>query len=245
MRMVGGYSIGQLERFVDFFDDLSELRNIISSPQIDRRGGRRLSLLLRKILINGTASSCGQEFGKRIRILSTPELPSDEILHSSKAVFSYAPTISWKGASLSNLLIVKGPRVPELNWGEGGKLISIEKFLSQRVMAWGPFSVRRCDTISYVANKMGGAHFDDKRSENLQNIIDHIRDRVSLFMEDCEFGIHIALENSLPNGSTRKLLIFNDSHLDIAMMDLYATGAHFLSSDSILELEECVKSALR
>lgn len=236
--------IEQDELFVDVLDDLSELEAIATACEIDRRKGKRLSHLLRKLLIDGTLQRAATALGIRLRIPSTDELPSDAELQAKHAVFTHATEVCWRGVHQCRAAIYKGPTAPEMNWGASGTPLTVDGFLSQRVMAWGPYSIQRRDMISYVANKLGGVHFDVRRKGRAQQILDHLRERIFATFHDGGIGYTIAVESALHRANARRQMVMASTHLDPSMMELFAVAGHLLHAPSVIKLKGAIQKAM-
>lgn len=229
------------EVLADVRADLEEIDELITfSLKIERPAAKQLSRILRKLLIDGTLQQASNALGVKLRLPATDELPPAAELVATNALFCHATEVYFQGLYRKRIAIHKNSSSPEMMWGQGGELVSIERFCKQIVMSWGAYRVSRHDIIKYVANKLGGVHFDKQRKNESHKVLEALRHnayaKVSGSGIDYVFRVKGA-DESLQDKWHRDMVLEND-HLDPAMMELYATAFSLLNAEAIRELRQ-------
>jgi len=148
-------------------DDLATLRDTWNDDITTSRL-RNDSGILRKLMIDGVLGRAWKATGRRgeLRVLA-PDLKGYlGNFDRSKIVLAQAGGAVYRGVTLALNMVVEGDVSPGGNY-DGGESPYREQPLSRytdgpTIVARG-VTVKRRELIQYVANKLGGVHYDEKR----------------------------------------------------------------------------------
>jgi hypothetical protein len=133
---------------------------------------RRNSPTLRYLLVDGKLKDAGAMLNQRIRIL-TPESALEKNIPDIESTTFFMSA----GAKISNGFVESVRHINRAlsaeevkrNYDESKRLsgssipLSIDSFLSQISFVYEKARINKREVIKYVANKLGGAHYDSKR----------------------------------------------------------------------------------
>jgi hypothetical protein len=114
-------------------------------------------------------------------------------------------------------------------------LLKPDAFLKQKVFFYNGIFATREDVIKYVANKMGGSHFDKNR-DNVNASLDAIRTMV---------GLHLLVDGTLcvsmdikhpPDLNLLDTLTTETNKIDPILFELLATCRFLYESESVQQL---------
>ena len=150
-------------------EDLEFVKNEWNMDDISDSNLRRSSHILRRLLIEGDLNkvSIFLNFGK-IKIYS-----KDDSCNEDGLVLSQNGGGKFNGMTVSNLKIYNKIHTPdqikkdyESDKNKKAQAISINRFLKNKCITFQDMSLDREDIIKYVANKLGGVHYDSSRVES-------------------------------------------------------------------------------
>lgn len=142
------------------------------NQDIDDASLRRASVVLRSLLIEGRLITAAKGVEQDIRIL-TPAIAKAYSETELKSMHYYqAGGGKYKGSIVQSLCIVKRAKSPDeikADYEKQKELINknypvkLSEFLRQASFAINGVIINREEVIKYVANKLGGAHYDSTR----------------------------------------------------------------------------------
>ncbi len=155
---------------------------------VDDDSLRRSSPVLRRLVVENDLQRAWKEAGNprgpMIRAPTLEGLIAEVPL--SKIVFAAAGGAKYGGAELMGVL-ARNYAVPEeeikrrAQSGIPSKLMGLREFASApAVIVQGNLIPRRI-VIKYVANKLGGAHFDSRRESNEEGVMYELLDKATVF----------------------------------------------------------------
>lgn len=148
-------------------EDLALLRNTWNDDIAPARL-RNDSAILRKLLIHGDLARAWRDSGRQ----GEPRVTAPDLKHylgdfdRKKIVLAQAGGATYRGLTLALNMVVEGAVSPGAHYPEGEspfKELPLSRFVDGPTIVAGGVAVKRSDLIKYVANKMGGAHFDETR----------------------------------------------------------------------------------
>jgi hypothetical protein len=175
------------------------------NQDIDDASLRRTSPILRSLLIEGQLGKIAHEAGKEIRILA-PEicrLVTDDELKQKK--YYQAGGAKYKGMQVqSTSLIDRAMSSEEIRASYEhtkdviGKNypVKLGVFLKQTSFVVDGVLINREEVIKYVANKLGGAHYDSTRSNSSQKSGLSLEDKYAL-LDKVRNGVIVADKNAI------------------------------------------------
>ena len=219
-------------------DDLQHIREAIGKPQQDAGEIRRLSNLLRRILVEGDLRKIAVPRIGRVEIVA-PDL--NAIYRANdKAPFPFAAADQYQanGIDISNITVNRGsnPRLFEGHDQQTLTHLRLETFQNQRVICFHGKWATRSDVIKYIANVCSGTHSGSPK-EDTHILISNVRHSVTTSIIDGQPSMKFN-PNSMVLGVPLKELPFGS--LDIALMQLISTARFMTASPDVYRLEESI-----
>ena len=215
------------------------------NQKIDDDDLRRDSIILRRLLVN-------DDFGKAWRLVGFSKQPKVEYFDGSQIffkdvlpgniVFALSGGANYQGCEVAGFRILNFAMTPAHVKERSNQLpikseAALSSFLrSCCIVAQGEM-INRSDLISYIANKLGGAHFDNKRSaddiKKKFDKLDEIRDRVNKLIN--RSGIH-----NIKSGKKAQLLIMNISFEFFELLSIGQAVALAKDTEAFLKRADCL-----
>lgn len=157
---------------------------------IDDASLRRGSTVLRRLLVENELQRAWRAVGLDGQpMITTPAFSSTlESIALEKLVFATAGGARYKGAQLSGIYLeltneIHEAKIEKLR--EGGpplEAMSLTQFVDGTCVVVSGQVVSRRLLIKYISNKLGGAHYDPKRSldEPVFSLLDSARERIQI-----------------------------------------------------------------
>ena len=158
---------------------LQDLRYLKSrwDHEIDDVSLRQSSALLRRLLVDGDLQRAWKSVGfTREPVIPHPTLaPLFRVIPSEQFLFAAAGGARYRGVEMQTAFEVRGL----LSEDEQQRLVSsglpietlgLQSFIEGTCMVVRGFPVRRRQLIKFVANKLGGAHFDRQRGNTADDL---------------------------------------------------------------------------
>ena len=199
------------------------------NQEIDDASLRRSSTVLRSLLVEGLLGRVAHQVGRDIRVMAPAigRVTTDAELR--ECTFFQAGGAQHKGfmvQSISMIARAKTPAEIKASYEQGKALIGknypvkLGTFLKQTSFVFNGTLINREEVIKYVANKLGGAHYDSSREatkksndqslEHKYKLLDEVRseitvaDRNAIYYEILSIGQRVA--NSRDIRQLRKYL---------------------------------------
>jgi hypothetical protein len=238
-----------------FVDDMTEIRRVLAADRPSIGEIRRLSVTLRRLLVDHDLEIVAAPRMGRITILAPDNNPvyTHEKKNPPRLFVSGRVSIlgGWNGMILLRIFRGAGhidnvppERISPPNLDISRRIpLKLDGFLTQRVICFYGEWISRKAVIKYVANFASGAHSTEAK-EREEKILAHLRRSSHLSLRDG--GIHVQLPDVVSDRSQEEIPfkpLASDS-IDPVLIELLA-AAHFLAeSPDVRELERMVKAEL-
>lgn len=241
----------QIERTRDaalvLADDLQHIRDIASRPLPSPGDLRRMSSLLRRILVEGDLRKVANPRVGKVVI----KAPDYRVLHRANEnrpfLLVSADHFETDGITYMELILEEdevGENPRYLPHYDSSDLIDlfVEPFQNQKVICYRGKWVTRAQVIKYVANVGHGVHTGDAR------------DAYELLIRKVRQSVFITKQQLVPNGPEAQLvhcnfdalaaedppIEFRPDRLDLALLHLLSTAQLLTSSPDVIELERVI-----
>lgn len=160
-------------------EDIKYLRDDWND-EIDDASLRRGSVVLRRLLINHDLQRAWTSLGMGVPL--TIEAVSLRMVLKSVAIkniyFASAGGAKYKGATVARFFMAKGSAPLQRSGSSSApskEIFGIKQFLRSPCLIVKGQEVQRGELVEYVANKMGGAHFDSERHDgDINRLMDEV-----------------------------------------------------------------------
>ena len=229
-------------------DDLAHIRNIVSDTNVSASEIRRISALLRRMLIEGEIFKiAGPRIGK-ISIMSPDFDDIDLITPNANLHYLLIDNFYIFGSEFSIIYMITNKNDDaQIQTGiqEGLHELSSKKlshFLKQKIAYYNGNWLNRSDFIKYVANIGHAVHSLNATDEKLQ-LIGSMRNRLKILREfDEKTNDPITTFESIIGDYNAVLsdIHFNPNQIDIALLCLLSTCNCLVNSPDIKRLEQSI-----
>ncbi len=196
---------------------------------------------LRMLLIEGQLAKCAASHGIRLEIPCTDNSFIQKVRPLSSVAF-FMSGGCWLN-SVKVFPFVVGPShgaIPPFT-SDATRRMMISKFLDDPVLCVRGRLITRQNVISYVANKLGGIHYDARRHNEVEQIIDRARSAVTFRLD----GDNIVNEVNFDHlNETMTPLEFLPSRLDCALIQIFATCVMLHASPDIGALQITLRDSI-
>lgn len=237
----------------DMVDDLDHLREVLAKPLPTSGDHRRLSNLLRRLLIdnNGDLRKIAPpRLGRRV-MLTVPDgkqFVQDAANRSLYFASLCATGIVGFDASHISIHYMGAPSVPpQETWQLFGYkdpedrrevAVRVDGFLSQRVLYFAGQWISREQAIKYIANVARGVHFGDHKEPH-HLVLHRIRQIASLRLKDGKPNLIINRGNIFAGA---RPIYVEDGGLDFVLLQMMASARALTASPDMVELERIIRS---
>lgn len=214
------------------FEDLAYL-SFEWNRDIDDVSLRRASVLLRSLLIEGKLLAVAKEIGLDIRVL-TPAILKAYTVDELKGMHYYqAGGAKYKGITVQPLSVVKRAKTPEeikADYEKEKELVErsypvrLSEFIKLPSFVIRGVIINRAEVIKYVANKLGGAHYDSTRRISLSGTSGCLEEKYVL-LDNVRNSTEVADKNAI-------------------YYELLSIGQHLVNSRDIQKLQKKLKNIL-
>jgi hypothetical protein len=230
-----------------FVEDVGHMRDVVLGDKIDLGEIRRLSGVLRRLLVdgNGDVRSIAPPRTGRIQIVA----PDNNAVYKfeRKNPFDFFGSGSGSNAKIFGVS-VRAARlinneynkpIPDFNEDD---IITLNQdgFLGQRVLFSRGRWITRRDIIKYIANIAGGVHSRAPDNE-IDNIISMARGCATYKIVGR--NLHISVDQEIMLG-LRDLVDFDRTSIDPVLYELLCVARYFIMSPDVERLEAFVKNEL-
>jgi hypothetical protein len=235
-----------------FLEDIQYIRDIANQTTTLSGEIRRLSVLLRRLLIDRDLALIGAPRIGRVLIRAPDNNPIFRHARSNPPVFFssgrgrvfgfrgiiYATFSSFNNTPLDRLQEVVMPK----DFDYKARIdLPIDNFIAQRVICFRGNWVSRKEIIKYVANIASGAHSGSPKTKD-EILIAQIRSQIALRLTDN--GIQVALMEHGPE-SEETTFRYQPNSLDPVLIELLGTISFLAESPRLNDLEAAIRSELK
>ncbi len=240
-----------------FIEDIPHIREIVNKPNLVRGDPRRLSNILRRLLIDNGGDLrdiAAPRIGKMM--LSTPDnKPFYKLDQKQPYVFFGSGGATFFGANVRGAMQMRGSinphfgearaLLPQFERGFDGQQnvsLPIDNFLSQRILCFRGKWVTRRDTIAYVANVGSGVHSGSPKAE-AEKLIAEIRKAGSYSVANGVFAMNFNASNMSPFPILTPFQYQPDA-IDPVLAEVLAAAHYLVQSPDLQKLELLVRQEL-
>lgn len=237
-----------------FVDDMVEIRRVLVAEGASIAEVRRLSAILRRLLVDRDLGIIATPRIGRVTLLAPDNNPIYAHEKSNPPrlfVSGRVRVLGWSGVMTVRMFRGAGHpdnipvgRLNPPNFDIARSVpLRLEGFLAQRVICFYGDWISRRAVIKYVANVASGIHSDTPRDRE-DTILAHLRR--SSYIRLGDEGIHVELPDVVNDRSQQEMPFkpLAPDSIDPVLIELLA-AAHFLSvSPDVVELERLVKEEL-
>jgi hypothetical protein len=229
-----------------FIEDMAYFRDLLNRKEIKADEIRRSSGELRRLLIDngGDLEKIAPPRIGRVYISAPYNNPYYRAIERTPVAFFASGGVTLFGATFRTLILNAGTSMPRVTRfdPERTESVTIDQFLSQKVLSLKGRWVTRRLLIKYVANVAHGVHSGTAKDDN-EKLVEQIRRVIT-----CGAPPHAALiefhTEALREQKETPAFRYEPKSIDIALVELLAT-MHFLAmSPGISELERVVSAEL-
>ncbi|ODR99652.1 hypothetical protein AUC69_08505 [Methyloceanibacter superfactus] len=236
------------EAALAFLEDMQHLREIVGKKDPSNAEIRRLSVILRRLLVERDLAIVSAPRLGRVMLVAPDNDPAYKADRKSPFLFfaSGRATVlgGWAGALFAvDVVPIFGRGTVELPKLDIDKTIELrlDNFLTQRVLCYRGTWVSRKEVIEYVANVASGVHSGSlKKTEHVT--LAHIRSSSRLYLKP-DKTLHLEL---FAHGIDVDETTFRHApdSIDPVLMELLAAAKFLTASPFVAELEEAVGKEL-
>ena len=158
---------------------VSDLKFLLEEwdDSVDDHSLRRSSPVLRRLLVHNDLQKAWLDLGmeKEPQIKVSTLSPILQSIPKGKIIFASAGGAKYKGRELRGMFMANYAMSPEeikQNYSQGlpEEILGLRAFVNAPAVVINGQEISRKTVIKFIANKLGGDHFDQKRSENTEEI---------------------------------------------------------------------------
>lgn len=225
-------------------DDLRFIRQILIKREVKAGDVRRISVLLRRLLIEGEITEVAAPRIGRL-LFEVPEYKEDHRSNAGLWVFyatSVPPMFGLPLEALSGIFHGKvdpnqetggGLVLPSTTGPDAGRIqLRLDGFMNDQIGRHGNTAIKRRDIIKYVSYKGFGVHARGQ-DEEIFKLIEDARYCLTIRMNPTGIQLNVSdLGRKPPN--------YEHSDIDVALMHLFSTAYYLCKSPMVQQLEEVI-----
>jgi hypothetical protein len=236
----------------DMIDDMNHMRETVVKPQPTSGDLRRMSSLLRRLLIDSGGDIrkiSPPRLGRRLHLTAPDVHPFLKDHEREPCDFASLETRGIFGLNAESLTIgTKTKPAPPETWTLEGlrgdqpeTLISLrlDGFLSQPVLYYDRQWISRAEVIKFVANVAGGVHSGDPKEPD-HIVLQKIRQIGGFWLKDGQPALRVHRRPFVPDAP--KALDVNRYGVDFVLLQLMAAARYLTISPDIIELEQIIRA---
>lgn len=175
------------------------------SQDIDDPSLRRASPVLRSLLIEGQLIKVAQMLNETINIMAPEISKNEDHLNDKSIVFYQSGGANYKGMQVhfaKKLHRAKSPEEIKESYEKQRDMIGqsypvkLTKFMKQVSFVINGVKINREEVVKYIANKRGGAHYDDTRNTKTAGSKGELEKKF-LLLDEIHDSIILADKNSI------------------------------------------------
>lgn len=231
-----------------FLEDIQHIKEITAKSAPSKPEIRRLSSVLRRLLVEGDVSTIAAPRTGRVMLLAPDNNPAYVAERKRPYLFFASGRANVLGGNIGTIYafdvplkrnafeLIVAPKVELDKYVE----LRIDSFLGQKVICLRSKWVTRAHVIKFVANVDSGVHSGRAKTDD-EILLAQVRSSASYSRN--ETGIHLDLFKHGVDSEEDKFSHSPD-HLDPVLVELLATADFLVKSPFIVQLEEVVKAEL-
>jgi hypothetical protein len=230
-----------------FLEDMRHLRAIIATPPPKRSELRRISGILRRLLIDDDLKAVASPRLSPLLVLQPDNKAVYKQLEHNPNGFFGSAGIELGKITLGGLVFVFGhlppppPPRPTSTYADACVAVRIDNFLSQRVLYLsGSWATRRA-VIKYVANVASGIHTGEPKSKD-EMLIEDIRRTIFYVFDPPNVSVRFRSAFFTLNPADFR---YDEQEVDPTLIEVYSTAFMLTISPAIAKLEEIVVAELK
>lgn len=219
-------------------DDLQFIRATVASGTPTSGDVRRLSNLLRRVLIDngGDIRKVAPPRVGRIEIIAPDLNPKINSCDTFPVVVASLGEAMYHDVIFSTLIIERSTLARNIPGFSPNNIISLglDGFLNQKVICLNGLWARRIDVIKYVANIAGGVH-SGLAKEPVETLLDTLRSSIELRISNGVPSLH--MNGTRPRGTQ---FLPQSNALDIVLFQMLATATYLVNAPQVIQLEQMI-----
>ncbi|RUU12483.1 hypothetical protein EOD23_07340 [Mesorhizobium sp. USDA-HM6] len=222
-------------------EDLQHIRGLIAKVDQSRDELRRMSAILRRLLVDGDLSAIAAPRVGKVTIAS----PDNTVFY--KAISPENTHFFLSGGAHIFGLAIRGaaatvPSIGVINYDpERTVPLRIDNFLSQRVLFWKGDWVNRGEIIKYVANLAAGVHSGTPQTPK-EKLIADARHQLVIGLRDGSIGMAIRPADQAYDESKMEM---TGGAVDLTLIELFAAARYLVESADVVGLEDSIRAEIR
>jgi hypothetical protein len=249
-------------------DDLEHIRETMAKPLPTGGDLRRMSNLLRRLLIDNGGDLrkiAPPRLSGRLYLIapaSRPEVGKEQpwifASYGSGGLFGFKPEVSFVfhepgpprvAAPLVSPPYVDGPRAEFALYGgdreQDDEIINLplRGFLTQQVMYYGKRWISREEIIKYVANVASGVHSGDHERDDAFTLLHQARQLCTVFSFEGQPSLRVYQPIRIVNMAAP--LDIDKDGVDFVLMQIMSSARYLSMSPDIIHLEEIIRQERR
>jgi hypothetical protein len=229
------------DKALAFAEDVPHLRELLEKPDQTRGEIRRVSAVLRRLLVEDDLKGIAAPRNGRIELLAPDNNPAYKVIKPENTAFFLSAGAKVLGIELRAAMHAH-PALKFENFDPDKRVkLSLDDFMKQRVLFWQGRWITRSAIIKYVANVAQGVHSGTARDAD-ELIISDARKRMAIgFDKDGMLTILMAVE---PQEVKEKPFELSASAIDLALLEIFSTVRFLIESPQVIELEGIIAKEL-
>lgn len=221
-------------------DDLSHMRNLMQQSTISVGDVRRMSALLRRLLIDRDLIAVASARIGKIKLIAPDLKPIFVLSRKTPPLFFSACGCEIFGFKIASALAQQGQRptaIPGYS-PDATTLLNLDGFLNQDVIQFRDVWIKRREIIKYIASIASGVHSSQVREES-HSLIRHVRHVgwATLEGEQPAFGLNLsALDGPDPG------IVPDKSRLDFILLELMSAAHYLIASPDVCTLTKDIEA---
>lgn len=224
-------------------DDLEHIQEVILRPRPTQGDMRRLSVQLRRILVEGELRQVASPRIGKVEFLAPDTKPYQKIAWQ---LFS-AGDVELLGIGMGHLkMAYDHPSNWKIGVDAGDVFLNQESFMRQKIVCYDGNWVTRTNLIKYVAIVLGGAHTKDASTDEAYALIDKVSRRF-LYEVVKENGEDVGRLTIIQDGGPPYHPDFDKMRrraVSIPHMQMIATAQYLLKSPDVIRLTKYILAEL-
>lgn len=230
-------------------EDLQHIREVLARADPSRAELRRLSVTLRRILVERDLSKVAAPRIGRIKLKAPDNKPVVKSNTKRPILFFGSGGVEAFGVTVRCSILERGAKARPLPDFHPGHTVDLrlDGFLSQPVLCFQGEMVSRARTIEYMANVASGAHSGSPKTaisdkQSVYKTLSRIRFVSSYSVKD---GVTtIAMDISAATGDDPPFKYTPDS-IDPVLLELLAAAHYLMISEDTAKLEQVILEELK
>lgn len=226
---------------IALIEDLGHVRETLAKPEPSAGEVRRLSSILRRLLVEDDLRAVAAPRVGRVNILAQDNNPIYRSCRSAPYALHATAGASIFGLYLLHISIDRGNPVRDLSgFSEEPTRLSLDTFLTQKVICLdGAWASRRA-AIKFVANVASGVHSNTPETDE-ERLLARVRQIAHVSILDGDPRI-VFDQEAFENGTPKPF--YDPKALDPLLIEMFASANFLTRSPEVQALESAIRSEL-